>query len=58
MQWLQHSNQSNVDNLNNVRRENQKHTGNKKEEYLLVIIDGFETHRCWLHRRGSVGMLV
>ena len=44
MQWLQHPNQSTVDNLNNVRRENNRPSMNKKEEYLHVIIDGFETH--------------
>jgi hypothetical protein len=36
LQWLQHQNQSNVDNLNNVRRENVDisggREGKKKEE--------------------------
>jgi len=32
MQWLQDPNQSNVDNLNNVRREASIHFRNKKKE--------------------------
>jgi hypothetical protein len=34
LQWLWEPNQSNVDNLNNVRREASRHFGNKKKEYL------------------------
>jgi len=34
MQWLQDLNQSNVDNLNNVRREASRHFRNKNKEYL------------------------
>ena len=34
MQWLQDPNQSNVDNLNNVRCEASRHFKNKKKEYL------------------------
>ena len=30
MQWLQDPNQSNVNNLNNVRREDSRHFRNKK----------------------------
>ena len=30
MQWLQDPNQSNVDNLNNVRRETNRHFRNKR----------------------------
>jgi hypothetical protein len=33
MQWLQKSNQSNVDNLNNVRHEASRHFRNKKKEH-------------------------
>jgi hypothetical protein len=32
MQWLKDPNQSNIDNLNNVRREASRHVRNKKEE--------------------------
>ena len=32
MQWLQDQNQSNVDNLNNVRCEASRHFRNKKDE--------------------------
>jgi len=43
-QWLQHPNQSNVDNLNNVRREASRHFRNKKKEYLKAKIDELETN--------------
>jgi hypothetical protein len=36
MQWLQNPNQSNVENLNNVRREAIRHFRNKKKEYLKL----------------------
>ena len=36
MQWLQDTNKSSVDNLNNVRREASR---NKKKEYLKAKID-------------------
>jgi ElaB/YqjD/DUF883 family membrane-anchored ribosome-binding protein len=39
MQWLQDPNQSDVDNLNNVRREVNKHSRNRKKEYLRAKID-------------------
>jgi len=42
IQWLQDSNQSNVDNLNNVRRKASRHF-NKKKEYLKVMIDALKT---------------
>jgi len=44
MHWLQHPNQSNVDNVNNVRREPNRHFRNKKEEYLTSNIDDLEAH--------------
>jgi hypothetical protein len=43
MQWLQNPNQSNVDNLNNVRREASRHFRNKKKEYLKSKINELET---------------
>jgi len=39
MQWLYEPNQSNVDNLNNVRCEARRHFRNKKKEYLKAKID-------------------
>jgi len=39
MQWEQDPNQSNADNLNNVRREDSRHFRNKKEEYLKTKIE-------------------
>jgi hypothetical protein len=44
MQWLQDSNHSNVDNINNVRHEAWGHFRNKKTEYLKAKIDEFETN--------------
>jgi len=44
MQWLYHPNQSNVDNLNNVRREVNRHFRNQKKEYLRAKIDELETN--------------
>ena len=39
MQWVQDPNQSNADNLNNVRREASKHFKNKKKEYLKSKVE-------------------
>jgi len=39
MQWLHNPNQSNVDNLNKVRREASRHFRNKKKEYVEAKID-------------------
>jgi len=44
MQWLQDPNQSNVDNLNNVKREASRHFRNKKKEYQKAKIDELETN--------------
>ena len=44
MQWLQDPNQSNIDNLNNVRREASRHFRNKKNEYLKDKFDELETN--------------
>jgi hypothetical protein len=44
MQWLQNPNQSNVDNLNNVRSEASRHFRNKKKEYLKAKINELETN--------------
>ena len=44
MQWLQDPNQRNVDNLNNLRREDIWHFRNKKKEYLKARIDELETN--------------
>jgi len=43
-QWLQDPNQSNVDNLNNVRHEARRHFSNKMKEYLKAKIDELETN--------------
>ena len=42
MRWAQDPTQSNVDNLNNVRREDSRHFKNKKKEYLKAKIKELE----------------
>ena len=44
MQWKHDPSQSNVDNLNNVRRETSRHFRNEKKEYLKAKIDELETN--------------
>jgi len=44
MQWIQDPSQSNVDNLNNVRREVSRHFRNKKKAYLRAKIEELETN--------------
>ena len=43
MQWLQDPNQSNVDNLNNVRPSASRQFRNQNKEYLIVETDELET---------------
>jgi len=43
IQWIQDPNQSNVDNLNNVRREVSRHFRNKTKAYLRAKIEELET---------------
>ena len=51
MQWLQNPNQSNVDNLSNVRPEASRHFRNKKEEYLKAKLMNLKlTIRSKYHR--------
>ena len=38
MQWIKDPSQSNVNNLNNVRREVSRHFRNKKKAYLREIL--------------------
>ena len=44
MQWIQDPSQSNVDNLNNVRRDASRHFRNKKKAYLRAKIEELETN--------------
>jgi len=44
MEWIQDPNQSNVDNLNNVRREVSRNFRNKKKAYLRAKIEELETN--------------
>ena len=44
MQWIQDPNQSNVDNLNNVRRDASRHFRNKMKAYLKAKIEELETN--------------
>ena len=43
-QWIQDPSQSNVDNLNNVRREVSRHLRNKKKTYMRAKIEELETN--------------
>ena len=42
MQWIQDPSQSNVYNLNNVRRNASRHFRNKKKAYLKAKIEELE----------------
>ena len=44
MQWVQDSSQSNVDNMNSVRREVSRHFRNKKKACLRAKIEELETN--------------
>ena len=44
IQWIQDSSQSNVDNLNKVRREVSRHFRNKKKAYLRAKVEELETN--------------
>ena len=44
MQWVKDPSHSNVDNLNNVRREVSRHFRNKKKAYLRAKIEELETN--------------
>jgi hypothetical protein len=44
MQWLQDPNQSNIDNLNNVRHEASRRFRSKKKECLRAKIDELKTN--------------
>jgi len=44
MQWVQDPCQSNVDNLNSVRREVSRRFRNKKKEYLRAKIEELEAN--------------
>jgi hypothetical protein len=44
MQWSHNPNQSNVDNLNNVRSDASRHFRNKKKEYLKAKVNELETN--------------
>jgi len=44
MQWIQDPSQSNVDILNNVRREVRRHFRNKKKAYMRAKIEELETN--------------
>ena len=44
MQWVQNPCQSNVDNLNSIRREVSRHFRNKRKEYLRAKIEEIEAN--------------
>jgi len=45
IQWVQDPSQSNVDNLNKVRREVSRHFRNKKKAYVRAKIEELETNK-------------
>ena len=44
MQWIQDPSRSNVDNLNNIRRDASRTFRNKKKAYLKIKIEQLETN--------------
>jgi len=48
MQRLQDTNESNVENLNSVRRETSRQFRNEKKEYLKAKINELAGKRGWL----------
>ena len=44
MQWIQDPSRSNLDNLNNVRRDASRHFRNKRKAYLKAKIEEIETN--------------
>ena len=44
MQWIQVPSQSNVDNLNNIRREISRHFRKKRKAYLRAKIEELESN--------------
>ena len=54
MQWVQDPCQSNVDNLNSVRREVSRHFRNKKKEYLRAKIEELEANS----RINNIGICI
>jgi len=55
MQWVQDLSQSNVDNVNSVRREASRHSRNKKKEYLQSKIDELETNSKLKYTEACIG---
>ena len=58
MQWIQDPSRSNVDNLNNIRRDTSRHFRNKKKAYLKVKIEGLETNSKINNVRDCIGALM
>jgi hypothetical protein len=44
MQWMQDPSQSNVENLNRVRRDASRHHRNKKRAYMKAKVEELETN--------------
>ena len=58
MQWIQDPSRSNVDNLNNVRRDASRHFRNKKKAYLKAKIEELETNNKINNIRDFIGALM
>ena len=55
IQWIQVPSQSNVDNLNKVRREVSRHFRNKKKAYLRAKIEELENNNEIKNIRNCIG---
>ena len=58
MQWVQDPNQNNVDNLNNVRPEANRHCRNKKKEYVKAKFEELETNSKIKNIRGFYSGII
>ena len=59
MQWIQDTSRSNVDNLNNIRRDADRHFRKKKKKaYLKVKIEELENNSKINNVRTCIGALM
>jgi hypothetical protein len=55
MQWLQDPNQSNIDNLNSVRREASRHYGKENKEYRKAKVNKLKMNSKKKNTREFIG---
>jgi predicted RNA-binding protein Jag len=58
MQWVQNPSQTNVGNLNNVKRDASRHFRNKRKTYLKATIEELETNSKIKNIRTCIGALM